>query len=157
MPFDQWSVVVVPFPFVDPWDWRLRPALVISDPRSLGNLAGLSVLAMVTSATHSPWPLDVPVTDLASAGLPAPAIVRMKLFTLDDRFVERTAGVLAPADSAGVAASLARLIGSGAPASTAGRRAKASAEVPPESQAEVPPESQAEVRPESQAEVRPES
>ena len=116
MPFELWSVVVVPFPFVDAWDWLFRPALVISNPRSLGNSVGLSVLAMITSATHSPWPLDVPVTDPASAGLPGPALVRMKLFTLDDRFVERTAGTLAPPDSAAVAASLGRLIGGGLPA-----------------------------------------
>jgi len=119
VPFELWSVVVVPFPFVDPWASRLRPALVVSEPRSLGNLAGLSVLVMITSATHSPWPLDVSITDLASAGLPAPAIVRMKLFTLDDRLVERTAGALAPPDSAAVAASLARLIGGSVPASPA--------------------------------------
>ena len=116
MPFDLWTVVVVPFPFVDAWAARLRPALVVSDPRSLGNHVGLSVLAMITSATHSPWPLDVPVTDPSSAGLPGPALVRMKLFTLDDRFVERTAGTLAAPDSTAVAASLGRLIGGGVPA-----------------------------------------
>jgi hypothetical protein len=35
----------------------------------------------------------------------------MKLFTLDDRLVERRAGVLAPADAAAVAAALGRLVG----------------------------------------------
>ena len=38
----------------------------------------------------APWPLDVPIGDLASAGLPAPSIVRFKLFTLDQRLVRRT-------------------------------------------------------------------
>ena len=126
MPFELWSVVVVPFPFVDAWDWLFRPALVISNPRSLGNSVGLSVLAMITSATHSPWPLDVPITDLPAAGLPAPAIVRMKLFTLDDRLVDRQAGRLAAPDSAAVAASLARVIGAG-PAASAPDLASASA------------------------------
>jgi mRNA interferase MazF len=66
---------------------------------------------MVTSAAHRAWPLDVPITDLAAAGLPAPSVVRMKLFTLDDRLVERSAGTLAHPDAAAVARALAGLLG----------------------------------------------
>jgi mRNA interferase MazF len=66
---------------------------------------------MITSAGHRRWPLDVPLAELAAAGLPAPSVVRMKLFTLDDRLVERRAGGLAPPDAAAVAAALGRLIG----------------------------------------------
>ena len=65
---------------------------MVSRPEALGNAVGQSVLAMITSAAHSRWPLDVPLTDLAAAGLPAPSVVRMKLFTLDDRLVERRRG-----------------------------------------------------------------
>ena len=66
---------------------------------------------MVTSAGHSRWPLDVPLTDLATAGLPAPSVVRMKLFTLDDRLVERRVGTLGTEDAAAVRFALARLLG----------------------------------------------
>src|SRR5665647_2715540 len=86
--FDQWAVVVVPFPFTDRRAERRRPALVVSRPEALGNRVGQSVLAMITSAAHSGWPLDVPLTELACAGLPAPSLVRMKLFTLDEAVVE---------------------------------------------------------------------
>jgi mRNA interferase MazF len=109
--FEQWQVVVVPFPFTDRRARRRRPALVVSRPDALGARIGHSVLAMITSAGHSRWPLDVPVSDLACAGLPAPSVVRMKLFTLDDRLVERRIGRLAPADATSVAAALARLFG----------------------------------------------
>ena len=68
------------------------------------------MLAMVTSAAHQRWPLDVPITDLATAGVPAPSVVRMKLFTLDDRLVHRQVGALVAADAAAAAESLARLL-----------------------------------------------
>ncbi len=111
MGFDQWAVVVVPFPFTDRRAERRRPALVVSRPEALGNRVSQSVLAMITSAAHSGWPLDVPLTELACAGLPAPSLVRMKLFTLDDRLVERQVGALAAADAQAAAAALTRLFG----------------------------------------------
>ncbi|HET6497041.1 MAG TPA: type II toxin-antitoxin system PemK/MazF family toxin [Thermoleophilia bacterium] len=111
MSFDQWDVVVVPFPFADGPAQRRRPALVTSRPDALGNAIGHSVLAMITSAGHRRWPLDAPVADLSAAGLPAPSVVRMKLFTLDDRLVERRVGALGPSDTAAVRAVLARLFG----------------------------------------------
>jgi mRNA interferase MazF len=68
--YDQWDVVVVPFPFTDRPATRHRPALVVSRADALGNTIGHHVLAMITSATHRRWPLDVPVGDLGDAGLP---------------------------------------------------------------------------------------
>jgi mRNA interferase MazF len=112
--FDQWQVVVVPFPFADRSARRRRPALVISQPDALGNVIGHSVLAMITSAGHRSWPLDVPISDLAEAGLPAPSVVRMKLFTVDDRLVERSVGALGQADAQAVEAALARVLGAAA-------------------------------------------
>jgi len=109
--FEQWDVVVVPFPFTDRRARRRRPALVVSRPEALGNAIGHSVLAMITSAGHGRWPLDVPLADLEAAGLPAPSVVRMKLFTLDDGLVVRSAGRLAEGDARAVAGALARLVG----------------------------------------------
>lgn len=116
MAFEQWQVVVVPFPFADRGARRRRPALLVSRPDALGNVIGHSVLAMITSAGHRRWPLDVRVSDLAQAGLPAPSVVRMKLFTLDDRLIERSVGTLAEPDVRAVRATLARLLGRGQPA-----------------------------------------
>lgn len=116
MAFDQWQVVVVPFPFADRSAHRRRPALVVSRPDAMGNVIGHSVLAMITSAGHCRWPLDVPVSDLGRAGLPAPSVVRMKLFTLDDRLIERSAGTLGAADVRAVAGALTRLFGDLSPA-----------------------------------------
>ena len=111
MIYEQWQVVAVPFPFTDRPVHRRRPAVVVSQRGPLGAVVGHSVLAMITSAAHRRWPLDVDVTDLAAAGLPAASMVRMKLFTMDDRLVERVAGILSPEDAARVAQALTRLFG----------------------------------------------
>ncbi|MBN1630683.1 MAG: type II toxin-antitoxin system PemK/MazF family toxin [Thermoleophilia bacterium] len=113
MVFEQWDVVVVPFPFADESTQKRRPALVVSTARDFGDFSGHSVLAMITSAGHQPWPLDVPISDLTAAGLPAPSLVRMKLFTIDDRLVERRVGSLAATDAAAVADTLRVLLRSG--------------------------------------------
>jgi mRNA interferase MazF len=109
--FEQWSVVVVPFPFTDRDARRRRPAIVLSSQREFGAPSGQSVLAMVTSAVHAPWPLDVVISDLASAGLPAPSVVRMKLFTRDNRLIQRQVGTLGAADREAVSRALDRLLG----------------------------------------------
>ena len=108
---EQFAVVVVPFPFTDRLAAKRRPALVLSLPGALGVDAGHSVLAMITSAANPPWPHDVPIGDLGAAGLGAASVVRMKLFTLDDRLIIRQAGRLAPADQAAVRRSLASVCG----------------------------------------------
>jgi len=96
--FERFDVVRVPFPFADQQEARHRPALIVSGRTAFNRPAGHSVLAMITSASHAPWPLDVPIVDLESAGLPAPSIVRFKLFTLDHRLVRGTLGRLGEKD-----------------------------------------------------------
>ncbi len=96
--FEAFDVVVVPFPFTDRSTTKRRPALVLSDARNFNQQVGQSILAMITSAKNSDWPLDVEIKDLDSAGLPSASVVRMKLFTLDDQLVIRKAGTLAESD-----------------------------------------------------------
>ena len=57
-----------------------------------------SVMAMITSAMHTPWPLDVAIADLDQAGLSAKSVIRMKLFTLDHRLIIRKIGELSIRD-----------------------------------------------------------
>ena len=113
MTFEAFDVVVVPFPFTDRATSRRRPALVISNALSFNNKVGQSVLAMITSAQHSNWPLDVEIEDLDTAGLPASSVVRMKLFTLDNQLVLRKAGVLGAKDQQCVAGTLRQLLSMG--------------------------------------------
>jgi mRNA-degrading endonuclease toxin of MazEF toxin-antitoxin module len=108
--FNHFEVVVVPFPFTDKAKTKRRPALILSSAKTFNQPAGHSVMAMITSARNAPWPLDVTITDLAKSGLPAPSVVRMKLFTLDHRLVLSTIGVLSPEDQQAVRKTLSRLL-----------------------------------------------
>ena len=111
MGFDRYAVVRVPFPFTDRNSTKNRPAVVLSDPLAFNTPAGHSVMAMITSQANAPWPLDCALADPAAAGLPAPSVVRFKLFTLDHRLVRGNIGKLSLADVALVRAGLAALLG----------------------------------------------
>ena len=95
---DRFALVVVPFPFLGARP-RPRPAVVIST-RAFNEACGHSVLAMVT--TRGTWPTDHAIRELAPTGLPVPSVVRLKLFTLDNRLIARRIGELAEIDAAGL-------------------------------------------------------
>jgi mRNA interferase MazF len=81
--FKQGDVVKVPFPYTDRSTRQSRPALVVSTG-SLEDSHRLVWVVMITSAENRGWSGDVPVTDLALAGLPAPSLIRTaKIATLD--------------------------------------------------------------------------
>jgi mRNA interferase MazF len=94
-------VVRVPFPFSDRKAQKRRPALVLSCPLFQQG-AGHLLLAMVTSAQQSAWPLDWPIQELAPTGLKQPCRIRLKLFTLDERLLLGRLGELAEVDREGV-------------------------------------------------------
>lgn len=96
--YNQFDIVVVPFPFTDSGQTKCRPALIISDPNEFDNRIRRSVMAMITTSTHSPWPLDIPIVDLSPTGLNTESIVRMKLFTLDQTLILRKIGTLSSSD-----------------------------------------------------------
>ncbi len=111
MTFEQFTVVKVPFPFTDRLAPKNRPALVLSTPERFNTLSGHSVMAMITTGAGAAWPLDCPLADLETAGLPAASLVRFKLFTLDHRLVRGELGRLGDSDQAAVRAALETLIG----------------------------------------------
>ena len=108
--YDRFDVVVVPFPFTDRDASLRRPALILSDVRFVAD-TGSHVLAMITRAARSEWPLDVPLADVATAGLAVECRVRMKLFTLDANLVLKRAGRLGQHDADAVSDALAALFG----------------------------------------------
>ncbi len=110
MIFKPFDVVVVPFPFTDRSTSKRRPALVLSNADGFNHKIGHCLLTMITSSQQSSWPLDTKISDLNSAGLTSPSLVRMKLFTLDNKLIIRKAGNLAPQDQSAVRRSLAELL-----------------------------------------------
>lgn len=110
MGYERFDLVVAPFPFTDSATSKRRPALVVSNAEIFNLPAGHSVMAMITSAGHADRPLDVAISDADAAGLAAASLVRMKLFTLDNRFILRRLGRLAATDRKAVAAALKLLL-----------------------------------------------
>ena len=103
---EPWSVVVVPFPFSERPGAKRRPALVLSRKRF--SAKGHTVLAMITTASHSPWPGDVNIGTLEQTGLRVPCMIRLKLFTLDNRLVLERIGNLVHRDRQRIHSSLGR-------------------------------------------------
>jgi mRNA interferase MazF len=91
-----WNVVVVPFPFSERPGTKRRPALVIS--KKTFNDNGHTVLAMITTKAHEAWPGDVEIKEAAEAGLHQNCIIRLKLFTLDNRLILKQIGHLSESD-----------------------------------------------------------
>jgi len=109
MIYEPFDVVVVPFPFTESARTKKRPALVLSQATDFGSIIEHTILAMITSQKNDPWPLDVVIKNRKSSGLAAPSVVRMKLFTLDNRFILRKIGHLSKTDQTQVKQSLLKI------------------------------------------------
>lgn len=98
--FELYDIVKVPFPFTDIHAEKVRPAVVISSAKHFNARIGASVLAMITSLKPDRymWPTDIEITELKSAGLPAPSVIRFKIFTLDHRLILQRLGILSETD-----------------------------------------------------------
>ena len=105
--YKQFDVVVVPFPFTDSNRTKKRPALVLSDRKSL--TIDKSILTMITTSGHSPWSLDIAIEDLESTGLRTQSIIRFKLFTLDNSLITKKIGLLSEVDRTAVVTNLKRV------------------------------------------------
>ncbi|MGP1678427.1 MAG: type II toxin-antitoxin system PemK/MazF family toxin [Burkholderiales bacterium] len=81
--FRQGDVIKVPFPYTDRSTRQSRPALVVSTV-GIEDAHALLWVVMITSAENRAWPGDVPVRNLAAAGLPVPSVVRTaKIATIE--------------------------------------------------------------------------
>ncbi len=110
MIYKVYDIVVVPFPFTDQHTDKRRPALVLSDVNIFNSKTQNCIMAMITSARHSNWPLDLDISDIQEAGLPAPSKIRMKFFTLDTRLVIKKVGVLSIRDQVTLKENLKQLL-----------------------------------------------
>ena len=93
----QWDVVTVPFPFTDKPDAKRRPALVLS--KIAFNRNGNTVLTMITTRGHRPWPGDSVIEEYSAAGLSLQCQVRLKIFTIDNRLLLKKIGRLSNTDA----------------------------------------------------------
>lgn len=98
MTFDRNDVIVVPFPFTDKKVVKRRPVVVLSNGE-FHYSAGHVIVAMITSAKNSSWLSDLAISNIKTAGLTVPCVIRMKLFTLPRDVIVKKIGKLTPADA----------------------------------------------------------
>ena len=94
---ESFDTVVVPFPFIESAESKRRPALVLS--KKAFNDQGHTILAMITTKRYPAWPGDTEIKEHKAAGLHLPCLVRLKLFTLDNRLIVRKIGRLSETDA----------------------------------------------------------
>jgi mRNA interferase MazF len=105
--FEPWDVLKIPFPHHARPALEYRPVLVVAAGR-LEAAHGLLWVVMITSAGNAPWPADVPITDLRSAGLPSASVVRCaKIATIAATEAQKIGVLLRPAERAAVARNIA--------------------------------------------------
>jgi mRNA interferase MazF len=107
--FKPFDVVTFAFPYVEKAGFVRRPAVILSGHDAFSTESGVSIVAMITSAKRSAWPLDIAISDLAIAGLSQPCVIRMKLNSAAHELVDRHIGTLSQADRDAVRSSLRKL------------------------------------------------
>lgn len=94
----RFSIVTVPFPYVDQLAEKRRPALIISTAELL-RAHGLVWVAMITSAENRPWPDDISVAAHQACGLPSPSVIRpAKIAAIEASRIVRVLGALSKGD-----------------------------------------------------------
>ncbi len=93
MIYNQFDIVLVPFPFTDNNVSKKRPALVLSNQNYQIKTNHL-ILAMITSAKNSRWENDFPIKALESTGLNTNCVIRYKIFSLDERIILKKIGAV---------------------------------------------------------------
>lgn len=106
------DVVVIPFPYTDNIEKsKRRPAVVISGGECFNAHSGQLICAMITTGNSSIWPYDVKISEFKKAGLMNACVIRMKLFTIDQRFMQRKVGSLHEQDYHALLKSLQLVLG----------------------------------------------
>jgi mRNA interferase MazF len=90
------DVVLVPFPFTDLSDHRVRPAVVVST-ESFNEVTGDVTVGLITSQRRT-GPSDCGLRDWMAAGLRLPSWFRSRFITLDQRLVQFSPGRLSRDD-----------------------------------------------------------
>jgi mRNA interferase MazF len=111
--FRRWDVISVPFPFIERYATKRRPALVVStDAFHRAHRACFG--AMITTARNMQdlRPDDIEIADLVKAGLPRPCVIRLaRLATFEWNDGIRRIGALAARERQPMSALLGRWFG----------------------------------------------
>ena len=113
MTFRRWDIVSVPFPFVEGYATKRRPALIVStDAFHRAHRACFGAMITTARAMRDVRPDDIEIADLSGAGLPRPCVIRIaRLATFEWSDQIRRAGTLHRRERSAVEALLQRWFG----------------------------------------------
>jgi len=109
MIYNQFDIVLVPFPFTDKKISKKRPAMVLSN-KSYQTKTNHLILAMITSAKNSRWANDFEIKEIESTGLKTDCVIRYKIFSIDERIILKKIGVISENEQKPVKENLLKLI-----------------------------------------------
>lgn len=109
MTYDRFDVILVNFPFTEKRGQKQRPAIILSNG-SFNRAHGHSLTTMVTTASNTKWPSDLPIIDFADAGLRTQCVARMKLFTVADDLIIGRLGTLSGGDQDRLTEAIGKMI-----------------------------------------------
>ncbi len=93
MIYNQFDIVLVPFPFTDKNTAKKRPAIVLNNKNYQIKTNHL-ILAMITSAKNSDWESDLQIKEIEPTGLKTDCVIRYKIFSLDERIILKRVGAI---------------------------------------------------------------
>ena len=97
MTYSKWDIILVTFPFTNLKSSKKRPALVISP--DIYNKGRDVVIAFITSKLEQEYKIgDYQIQNWREAGLPKPAMIRMKFATIEKSIIIKTLGRLPEED-----------------------------------------------------------
>lgn len=100
--FSQNDVVLVRYPFSDLSNAKVRPAVVVNGPHVSRDL----ILVALTSRTSSLLSGEFVLDDWRQSGLNVETAVKRGIFTIDERLVLKSVGVLSTPDASEMERSL---------------------------------------------------
>ena len=109
MIYNQFDIVLVPFPFTDKNVTKKRPALVLNNKNYQIKTNHL-ILAMITSAKNSRWENDFEIKDIETTGLKTDCVIRYKIFSLDERIILKKTGSICKNEQKQIKEDLLKLI-----------------------------------------------
>lgn len=109
MIYNQFDIVLVPFPFTDKNSSKKRPALILSN-KDYQIKTNHLILTMITSAKNSSWYNDFVIKELESTGLKTDCVIRYKVFSLDERIILKKIGSISENEKSEIKENFLKLI-----------------------------------------------
>ena len=107
--YKRGEIVLIPVPFTDLTASKRRPVLVVSNDRHNTENSDMIVVAITSNLIQ----VGIPIanSDMTSGQLPKPSIIRSdKIYTLDQKIVVKTIGVISNAIQDSVVHEINRVI-----------------------------------------------